>query len=141
VLGSCTFQFTSKAGRTGPVGITLPPGYANQKLSHLRYPVIYMLHGYGQSPEDLVAATALVQGWMNSPLDSSASRLTKAILVYVDGRCRVGQDGKPECLRGTFFADSVRPGGPQQEQWWLELMDYIDQHYRTMGETEIDWTE
>lgn len=140
VLGTCTIAFTSKSGRTGPVGITLPPGYANADLKDVRYPVIYMLHGYGQSPEDLEAAVALLSNWMNSPLDSGASRLPKAIIVYVDGRCRV-TNGKPECLRGTFFADSVRPEGAQDEQWWLELMDHMDKHYRTLGETEVDWTE
>ena len=140
VLGTCTIAFTSKSGRTGPVGITLPPGYANADLKDVRYPVIYMLHGYGQSPEDLEAAVALLSNWMNSPLDSGASRLPKAIIVYVDGRCRVA-NGKPECLRGTFFADSVRSTGAQDEQWWLELMDHMDKNYRTLGETEVDWTE
>jgi hypothetical protein len=141
VLGSCTIDFTSKAGRVGPIGITLPPGYANADLLNVRYPVIYMLHGYGQSPQDLEALVALVGNWMNNPLDSGASRLPKAILVYVDGRCRVGPSGKPECLRGTFFADSVKPDGAQDESWWLELMDYVDQHYRTLGERDVDWTE
>lgn len=140
VLGTCTIAFTSKSGRVGPVGITLPPGYANADLKDVRYPVIYMLHGYGQSPEDLEAAVALLSNWMNSPLDSGASRLPKAIIVYVDGRCRIA-NGKPECLRGTFFADSVRPTGAQDEQWWLELMDHMDKNYRTLGETEVDWTE
>jgi hypothetical protein len=78
---------------------------------------------------------------MNSPIDSTESRLPKAILVYVDGRCRVGATGKPECIRGTFFTDSVRADGVQNELWWLELMDYIDQNYRTMGESLVDWTE
>ena len=140
VLGTCTIAFTSKSGRVGPVGITLPPGYANADLKNVRYPVIYMLHGYGQGPEDLEAAVALLSNWMNSPLDGGASRLPKAIIVYVDGRCRVA-NGKPECLRGTFFADSVRPTGAQDEQWWLELMDHMDKNYRTLGETEVDWTE
>ena len=51
------------------------------------------------------------------------------------------KDGKPECLRGTFFGDSPMKDGAQDETWWLELMQYIDQNYRTMGETEVDWTE
>ena len=83
----------------------------------------------------------LLQNWMNSALDSAENRLPKAILVYVDGRCRVGANGKPECIRGTFFTDSAREDGVQNEQWWLELMDYVDQNYRTMGESVVDWTE
>lgn len=143
VLGTCTFNFpadTTKPGRVGIVGVTLPPGYANADLANVRYPVIYMLHGYGQSPEDLEAAVALTKNWMNSPLDSSASRLPKAIIVYVDGRCRVA-NGKPECLRGTFFADSVSPDRAQDETWWLALMDYVDKNFRTRGESEVDWTD
>jgi hypothetical protein len=140
IIGNCTFEFTSSFGRTGPVGVTLPPGYAHAAQQGLRYPVIYMLHGYGQTPEDLEAAIVFLRNWMNSPTDSVASRLSKAILVYVDGRCRVGKDGA-ECIRGSFFADSVRESGVQTESWWLELMDHIDQNYRTLGENEVDWVD
>lgn len=141
LIGSCSMMFTSSFGRTGPVAISLPPGYGHAKQQDRRYPVIYMLHGYGQTPEDLGAAVVLLQNWMNNPLDSAENRLPKAILVYVDGRCRVGANGKPECIRGTFFTDSAREDGVQNEQWWLELMDYVDQNFRTMGESEIEWAE
>ncbi len=139
--GTCVFSFTSKAGRTGPVSINLPPGYAQKDQKDRRYPVIFMLHGYGQTPEDLGAAIVFVGNWMNNSNDSMPSRLPKALLVYVDGRCRTGADGKAECQRGSFFTDSARDGGLQDETWWLELMDYVDQNYRTMGETEVDWPE
>jgi hypothetical protein len=141
VIGNCTIDFKSKSGRVGPVGITLPPGYAHRQQQDRRYPVIYMLHGYGQSPQDLEAAIVFLRNWMNSPTKSGASRLPKAILVYVDGRCRIGPSGKAECIRGSFFTDSVRADGVQDEQWWLELMDYVDKNYRTMGESQVDWTE
>lgn len=141
ITGSCTLEFTASDGRTGPVGITLPPGYAHADLQHVRYPVIYMLHGYGMTPTDLLATIAFLKNWMNAPLNSQASRLPKAILVYVDGRCRWDKDGQAECIRGTFFTDSIREDGPQITSWWLELMDYIDQNYRTMGESLVDWTE
>ena len=139
--GNCTFEFTSSFGRTGPVTVTLPPGYAHADQQSRRYPVIYMLHGYGQTPEDLGAAILFLRNWMNNPLESMDGRLPKAIVIYVDGRCRIGANGKPECIRGTFFSDSAREDGVQNEQWWLELMDHIDQKYRTMGETTVDWTE
>lgn len=141
ISGTCELEFTSTFGRKGPVAISLPPGYANLKQKNKRYPVVYMLHGYGQTPDDLVAAILFLRNWMNSPTESNVSRLPKAIVVYVDGRCRVGASGKAECIRGTFFADSAREDGAQNERWWLELMDYIDQNYRTMGESEIDWIE
>jgi hypothetical protein len=61
--------------------------------------------------------------------------------VYVDGRCRTNPDGSAECIRGSFFADSVRKTGAQDEQWWLELMDYVNKTYRTLPEESIEWTE
>ena len=140
-LGNCAIDFTSSDGRTGPVQITLPPGYAHKDLQDQRYPVIYLLHGYGQTPSDLAAAIVFLSNWMNGGVDGSSSRLAKSIVVYVDGRCRLGKDGTPECIRGTFFTDSVREKGAKIESWWLELMSYMDKNYRTMPASEIDWTE
>ena len=97
--GTCVFDFTSSSGRTGPVSLNLPPGYAHKDQQDRRYPVVFMLHGYGQTPEDLGAAIVFVGNWMNNANDSMASRLPKAILVYVDGRCREGANGKAECIR------------------------------------------
>ncbi len=141
VLGNCSISFTDSLGRTGPVEITLPPGYANANEQDVRYPVIFLLHGYGQTPEDLGAAIVFLRNWMNSSADSSASRLPKSIIVYVDGRCRIGPSGDPECIRGTFFTESVRPNGAKMETWWRELINYIDANYRTMGPSDIEWTE
>ena len=140
VVGNCEFDFTDSRGRTGPVAVSLPPGYAHSEQREVRYPVIYVLHGYGQTPEDLKATIVLLRNWMNSPADSAATRLPKAILVYVDGRCRVGATGRPECTRGTFYTDSVRADGAKIESWWAELMDEIDERFRTMPPTEIEWT-
>ena len=141
VDGACTISFTSSFGRTGPVEINFPPGYAHKDQQDRRYPVVYILHGYGQTPQDLGAAIVFVSNWMNNSNDSQSTRLPKALLVYVDGRCRTGADGKAECLQGSFFTDSARDGGFEEESWWLELMQYMDANYRTMGESETDWTE
>ncbi len=140
INGGCDFTFTDSLGRTGPVAVNLPPGYAHIGNKDKRYPVIFLLHGYGQTPEDLKAAIVFLGNWMNFGGDSSATRLTKAILVYVDGRCRQGQD-EAECIRGTFYTDSVREHGPKMENWFLELMDDIDKRYRTMPASDIEWTE
>jgi hypothetical protein len=140
VTGTCKFEFTASDGRKGPVAVNFPPGYGHADQQDRRYPVIYLLHGYGQTPEDLGAAILFLSNWMNSPTDSTATRLPKAIMVYVDGRCRDGEDGA-ECIRGQFYTDSPREGGVQAETWWLELMDEIDRKYRTLGESEVDWVE
>lgn len=141
ITGTCNFTFKDSRGREGPVTVNLPPGYAHKDLQNVRYPVVFMLHGYGQTPEDLGAAIVFLGNWMNQGLDSSATRLGKAILVYVDGRCRPGPTGEAECIRGTFYADSPREKGGKLESWFLDLMTHIDQKYRTMGESEVEWTE
>lgn len=140
VTGSCDFTFTDSRGRTGPVSVNLPPGYGHAGSKDKRYPVIFLLHGYGQTPEDLKAAIIFLANWMNFAGDSKTTRLPKAIMVYVDGRCRPGAV-EAECIRGTFYTDSVREHGPKMEGWFLELMDEIDKRYRTMGPSEIQWVE
>jgi hypothetical protein len=140
VTGGCEFQFTDSRGRAGPVAVTVPPGYAHIGNKDKRYPVIFLMHGYGQTPEDLKAAIIFLANWMNFGGDSSATRLPKAIMVYVDGRCRPGAE-EAECIRGTFYTDSVRDKGPKMEGWFLELMDEIDKRYRTLAPTEIEWTQ
>lgn len=138
--GSCDFDFTDSRGRKGPVSVSLPPGYGHVGAKDKRYPVIYLLHGYGQTPEDLKAAIIFLSNWMNFGGDSASLRLAKAIVVYVDGRCRPGAE-EAECIRGTFYTDSVRSKGPKMEGWFLELMDEVDNRYRTMPEMEVDWVE
>ncbi len=151
--------------RRGPVGISLPPGYCSALLQQIRYPVVYLLHGYGQSPQDLEPTIVLLQNFMNDASRSATDRLVKAIIVYVDGRCRTNADGTSECLQGNFFGDSARTyfengiptftpstdggaptpinvvPGAQDETWWLELMSYMDANYRTLGATQVSWTE
>ncbi len=137
---SCLFNFTDSLGRVGPVQVTLPTGYANASLLNVRYPVIYVLHGYGQTPDGFAAASLFLIPWMNSGLDSSATRLAKAIVVYVDGHCRF-ENGSSECLEGNFYVDSPRATGSKGDTWFSELMTEIDTRYRTMPTTTVSWTE
>jgi len=141
IPGTCPFEFPTKTGRKGPIAITLPPGYAHKLEQDRKYPVVYILHGYGQEPDGLAALGGIIRTFMNQPADSMESRMPKAILVFVDGRCRVGPDGKAECIRGTFFGQSPMAQGAKMEDWWLELMEYVEKNYRTMGDSEVMWTE
>ncbi|MBX3186120.1 MAG: hypothetical protein KF819_03855 [Labilithrix sp.] len=139
-IGTCEKMFTGpRTGRTGPIAISLPPGYALKSMveQNVRYPVLYILHGYGQDPRDLKAVAIFTDNFMNVAQRSYATRLPKFIIVYVDGRCRV-RDGKPECIRGTFYMDSARPDGPQLDAWFDEVTDYVDQNYRTMPASDVD---
>jgi hypothetical protein len=141
ISGRCEHIFegpTTK--RVGPIAVSLPPGYSLQQNvdRNTRYPVMYVLHGYGQDPRDLEAVAIFTNNFMNVAQRSSATRLAKFIIVYVDGRCRVRADGKPECIRGTFYMDSARSEGAKLDSWFDEVVDFVDQTYRTMPTTEVE---
>jgi hypothetical protein len=103
---------------------------------------VYVLHGYGQDPRDLEAVALVTNNFMNDGTRSSATRLPKFIVVYVDGRCRaVETTGKPECIQGSFYVDSAREGGPKFDQWFDEVIDLVDQNFRTMRASDIDVPE
>ena len=149
--GLCSFNF-SGTNRTGPVLVQVPPGYdlPDNISRNVRYPAIYVLHGYGQTPSGLTAAALISTDLMNDPARSSATRLPKAILVYVDGRCRFSSDSppQPECIEGSFYLNSPRPdvahpgtNVAQFDTWFDELIDYIDQQFRTMGPSDVTVTE
>jgi hypothetical protein len=147
IAGQCSVTFTGPvSGRTAPIVVQLPPGYAlEQNVKRgVRYPVIYVLHGYEQTPADLqsLVNTAIVTpNFMNDATKSSATRLAKTIFIYVDGSCHVEQDGWPECIRGTFWLDSNRPNGAKVDTWLDEVVDYVDQNYRTMGPSDVSVLE
>lgn len=155
ITGTCEKIFTGPVTkRTGPIAITLPPGYGLAENAGTTYPVLYVLHGYGQDPRDLEALALLTNNFMNDGLRSYATRLPKFIVVYVDGRCRDVSDpnhptspGFPECVQGTFYLNSTRPaaggnvGGVQLDSWFDEVVGYIDQNYRTMPASDVDVVE
>lgn len=141
VAGKCEKIFTGpRTKRTGPIAVSLPPGYALKQNveQNVRYPVMFVLHGYGQDPRDLEAVAVFTNNFMNVAERSYATRLPKFIIVYVDGRCRIGASGKPECIRGTFYMNSARENGAQQDDWFEEVTEYIDKNYRTMPPSEVD---
>ncbi|MFK7987617.1 MAG: hypothetical protein AB8I08_16475 [Sandaracinaceae bacterium] len=133
-----SFDFTSTAGRTGPVSVVLPPGYFEDGAEDPGYPVVYFLHGYGMQPEDLLALGLLMWEAMNSPRIGTERRLQKMILVFPDGRCR-----DDECLRGTFYTDAPEsnPDGAQMQTFLLDLMDHMDANYNTRGTETFTVTE
>jgi len=132
-MNTFVMEFTASDGRVGPVSVVLPPGYFAPQNADVRYPVVYFLHGYGMTPEDLVALGLLMWEAMNTPRVGSSRRLQKTILVFPDGRCR-----ERECLNGTFYTDAPEsvPGGGRIQSFMLDLMDHMDENYRTrMPET------
>jgi hypothetical protein len=120
-------MFTSPTtGRVSPYAMYLPPGYNDPANANKRYPVVYVLHGYGQVPDDLVSLSAVIANHMISS-EPLPTRIQKFIMVYPDGGCRPG-DG---CEQGTFFMNAPLGGPAQMETNLLDLMNYIDQNFRT----------
>jgi hypothetical protein len=158
ILGHCEVYFTGPTTkRVGPIAVTLPPGYALEanRERDVRYPVVFVLHGYGQQPQDLEAIAAVMNNYESSTTHSSATRLAKVIAVYVDGRCRMQTlpDGStvPECIEGTFYLNSIRqvlgkdgktlyPIG-RMDDWFEEVVSYVDANYRTMGPSDVNVVE
>jgi len=113
-----------------------------------------MLHGYGQDPRDLEATAAITDNYMNDSTRSAATRLPKMIVVYVDGRCRIDPTTNlPECIEGTFYLNSNRTAqvngagsGPEYpigrlDDWFEEVITFIDQNFRTMGPSDVEVVE
>ena len=80
--------------------IALPPGYNDPEKADRDYPVIYLLHGKGQSAADFAAAGILTSSLMED------GALPKAIVVFPDGRC---------CRHQRAFCRRQRIVGEQDE--------------------------
>ena len=121
-------DFTSSTGRSGPAVIVLPPYYFDAGNEDRTYPVMYFLHGYGMDPGDLPGLGLLMWNDMINALVPGDRRLETMIFVFPDGRCR-----GDECLRGTFYTDAPEnnPEGPQMQTFLLDLVQFVDDHFRT----------
>ena len=86
------FFFARRFGKTYRYGISLPPGYGREEYANVRYPVVLLLHGYGQGPEDLPVAGALLAESM------SKGAWQKTILVFPEGFC--GDADRYQCNDG-----------------------------------------
>lgn len=133
----CAFEFRSdQTGRSGPVSVFLPPGYHDPANVNVRYPVVYLLHGYGMQPSEFAGAALVAASRMVTRGTADWQRMGKFILVFPDGRCRDG-DG---CLEGTFFVDSIE-GNARMETYFLDLYHWVDATYRTRPSATVEVVE
>lgn len=154
-----TAWFQSKAlGAKWEYAIALPAGYNDPENTARRYPVVFMLHGYGMEPGSFVPSVLVADSYVANP----GLALRPMIYVFPYGRCcwvnaagekdcretddmkrELGSIGgwERECKSGTFWinrkgytpADGTRYGDA-----FFELMDHVDATYRTLPAAEVD---
>lgn len=101
------------------VFIYLPPGYVTD--TSRRYPVVYLLHGYGLTAERWTSFLELPQA---------------ADKVFADGRAREMILVAPDAFtrfNGSMYSSSVTTGD-WEEFIARDLVSYIDGHYRTIAD-------
>ena len=150
---------STKLGAKWEYSISVPPGYGDAVNADQRYPVAYLLHGYGMEPSDFVAAAILANNFVEDPV----LQLRPVIYVFPNGRCCFtntvtgardcrnkddsGQDidnlpnWERECHSGTFWVN--RKGYTPQDATpygdaLFELMEHIDRNYRTLAPADVE---
>jgi S-formylglutathione hydrolase len=98
------------------VFVYLPPSYATQP--NRRYPVVYTLHGYGLHAEQWVGFA----NFSNLEKDLGAGTAKEMILVAPDAY---------SLQNGSFYSNS-KTTGDWETFVAVELVGYIDSHYRTI---------
>jgi hypothetical protein len=140
-----SLRFASPAldGEERDFVVVLPPGYDAPENAEVRYPVLFLLHGYGQraaGPGGFWESFLLTDGRMAS------GEIRKMILVFPSGRCcqRNESTGEVRCLEdfaegfvaecrsGTFYARSTRTGRDYAGSV-LDLVRYVDENFRTLS--------
>jgi enterochelin esterase-like enzyme len=92
------------------VFVYLPPSYGRD--TNKRYPVVYMLHGYGLHAEQWV-------GFINV---ASAEKYPKEMIVVMPDAFTVHN--------GSFYSNSATTGD-WEKFIAVDLVSYVDSHYRT----------
>lgn len=150
---------SAKLGAKWEYAISVPPGYGDPANAAARYPVAYLLHGYGMDPAGFVAAAIIANNFVSDP----ALQLRPVIYVFPNGRCcfvnqvtgardcrntdDTGQDldrlpnWERECHSGTFWVNrkgyTPTDGTPYGDALF-ELMEHIDSKYRTLAPAEVE---
>lgn len=132
--------------------IYLPPGYFDPTQAGQRYPVLYLMHGYGMREDDFSATSvAIFEPPMTGRLLPGINPMNQRryISVFVSGRCcHTGPNGQKDCTlahldapgwkssceTGNFYVNAQgRNGdGVKYDDSFLDLVKYVDENYRTM---------
>ncbi len=100
------------------VAVYLPPSYAKER--NRRYPVVYLLHGYGRTADDWYPFIGL-PGSMDRNIAAGSAK--EMIVVVPDAN--------------TLYGGSMYSSSPTTGDWETyithDLVSYIDSHYRTIA--------
>jgi enterochelin esterase-like enzyme len=101
------------------VAVYLPPSYTTDKSR--RYPVVYMLHGYGFGYDTFNGRLATLPD--SADRDIAAGSMKEMIVVLPDAYT---------IHKGSMYSNSITTG------YWedyvaVDLVAYIDSHYRTIA--------
>lgn len=114
-IQSQALQNTGGENTLRSVSVYLPPGYATN--TNKSYPVIYYLHGF--------MGTDAISPQMKSVLDQGIQSLKIRPFIFV-------QSNQFTLFEGSFYTNSSLTGN-WETFTCQELVDYIDQHYRTIA--------
>lgn len=138
--------------------VSLPPGYDDPANAGVRYPVVYLLHGYGMEPADLLSTALLTDAYASDP----DIQFRPMIVVLPDGKCCwFNTDGRRDCREHDDAGDAFN-GGPgwarecNSGTFWInrkgytssdstaygdamfELFDHVDSTFRTLRPAEVE---
>jgi S-formylglutathione hydrolase FrmB len=108
------------------VSIYLPPGY--EKSSTKRFPVVYLLHGIGDTDQTWVKAWSEKNDGYATILDL----MDKGIAAGKFGEMIVVMPDEKTNWFGSFYVNSTATGN-WEDFTSKELVDFIDKKYRTLA--------
>ncbi|GAB3971363.1 alpha/beta hydrolase-fold protein [Plantactinospora veratri] len=121
--GTVSTASAPSAALGSPIDYTvyLPPGYADRRNTTVRYPVLYLLHGRGDTMSAWTRVTADLDRMI------ADGELPPVIAVLPDA---------PWSGRGSWYVDSGYtgaddPGRPVETALTRDLVSYVDSTYRT----------
>jgi S-formylglutathione hydrolase FrmB len=137
--------------------IYLPPGYDDPSQKDTRYPTLYLLHGYGGDSSQLTGISLLMTALMTDRDHfTPAANTRRYVVVFPSGRCcfqnvtthardctlvHDGESGwESMCKQGSFFVNASGPSAdnaPRYEDGLLDLIKYVDAHYRTLAPADV----
>jgi S-formylglutathione hydrolase FrmB len=110
-----------------PVLVYLPPGYEDEANSERRYPVVYVIMGYGGYVSMWRNRSAFRQPFIETAdLVFATEAAPPALVVYVDAWTRYG---------GSQYVDS--PGTGKYHSYLCdEVVPWVDARYRTLADRD-----